>query len=207
MNMRFHRALGGVSALALSRAASALISDDSSGGKPEGEAENVADTNGDDGGANGDGEGEGELNTDTDGSGDGASTEATGDEGDAGEGEGEGSGAPEAGAQHSEAALAAGRAQMGERIEKVFAHENVVGREAAAAELLAADLTAEKIIATLGKLPAGKAGVDMLNRLASEAGSAPKVEAGADEGAGSTTKSSASSVWDRAHAKLGFDKK
>jgi len=77
--------------------------------------------------------------------------------------------APDGGAL--QAAEARGRREMSERITAVFASHEVQGREAAAAELLAADLPANRILAMLAKMPKTEAGNAMLNRLAMQASS------------------------------------
>lgn len=194
-------------AKALASAASALIEDDSSGGNTADDGTGTA-PKGDQQTADGV---QTDQGADKPKEGDDAGGEAEGGEpggpGTGGDGSSDQGGAAPveqqpAGDQPSEAALAAGRAQMHERIGKVFAHENCAGREAVAAELLTADLPADKIIATLGKLPKGNAGVDMLNRLAGEASSAPALQPGG--GTEPSAKAEGSKVWDKVHTSLGY---
>lgn len=108
-------------------------------------------------------------------------------------------------AADDQAALAAGRAEMHDRITAVFASEHVTGREAAAAELLAADLASDKIIATLAKLPAGgtPAGNAMLDAIREASAGAPPAPAASE----TDEAKKPSAVWQRAHDKLGFNNK
>lgn len=86
----------------------------------------------------------------------------------------------------------AGRSEMAARISAVFASEHVVGREAAAAELLADDLGSDRIISLLAKMPKGSTAVpDIRGGIRN-----PELEA-ADESQASVAKASAG-VWDKA---------
>lgn len=100
------------------------------------------------------------------------------------------------------AAEARGRLEMADRIDAVFASEDVVGREALAAELLAADMPTDRILATLKKVPKGEAGSAMLKALAASAGTV-SLEPGAE----SQPQSGGADVWAKAHQRLGFSKK
>lgn len=147
----------------------------------------------------------------TDGTGDPPADPPADDEADADEGEGEdGDPAGDPPADEDEAgelpataadlaAFAAdrehaGRSEMSARITAVFASEHVVGREAAAAELLADDLGSDRIISLLAKMPKGGAGDGMLAGLRGNANN-PNLEAGA-ESQPDTRKANAS-MWDR----------
>lgn len=99
-------------------------------------------------------------------------------------------------------AEAKGRREMHARIETVFASDEVVGREACAAELLAADLGTAKILATLAKMPKSDAN-GMLNNLRSAAN--PDLDAGAETVVDS--KAASASIWDKAHKAAGIGAK
>lgn len=96
---------------------------------------------------------------------------------------------------------AKGRAEMHSRIQVVFASEHVVGREAAAAELLAADLDAPRVLALIEKLPKG-ASTAMLDAL--KVGN-PELDAGSESTV--DTRKASADVWDKAHAAAGIGKK
>lgn len=76
----------------------------------------------------------------------------------------------------------------------------VAGREQAAAELLAAGLTAEQTVKTLGKLPKGSHGDAMLDTLRAQAEKTPSLSPSGEGGGGNQ----AASVWDRTAKKLGW---
>lgn len=90
----------------------------------------------------------------------------------------------------------AGRAEMHERIETVFASEHIAGREQAAAMLLSADVAADKIVAKLATLPTGSADTSMLDALRTSASATPLAPAASDD---ATSKRSATdNVWTKA---------
>jgi hypothetical protein len=195
---RFNRSGDLAGRRALASAAAALADDEPIGGAPAPEAPKPGDEDEDGaqpGGAPAGDDADGAATTDEDGAGDGDGSGA-----EPGAEPGAAPAGDEDGDAHSEASLAAGRAQMHERIETVFAADECVGRESAAASLLAADLPTDKVISMLGKLPKGAAADAMLSRLAAEAGAAPVVAPGATE----QNTGPKADVWGNAHKRAGF---
>jgi hypothetical protein len=85
-------------------------------------------------------------------------------------------------------------AKVGETDELV-----VAGREQAAVELFCAGLSAEQTIKTLGKLPKGSSGDAMLEALRAQSERMPT-----SQPSGGEADNAPKSVWDRAHARLGW---
>lgn len=93
----------------------------------------------------------------------------------------------------------AGMQEMADRIDAVFASDEVAGREQMAAALLSAGMAADKIVAKLATLPKGAQGNDMLAALRESAGQ-PQTPPGSDNDTGKGAKG----VWDRVGQKQGW---